>query len=449
MEASKYFGEFCKCAMDKWYFPKYIKTEFKIIKGMEYETEIKPYPSYPYLKDMISYFDMVSNEHHEKSRQMLWSWTAMLDTLHSLIFKDNYSEKIISRREDLVDDGGQNSTTDSLFGRLRFMWEHLPGFLRANLEFTHLRIVNRLTGSFVKGESSNVKAGRGGTYNKIKCDEWAYVENSEQIFASMKSACPGNIKLGSSPRGKGNNFARIRFGKNTGFNKQSFHWSLHPLRDNAWYAEEIKGMTREQIARELELSYEGSLEGLVYYNFDYNTQIREISYSSNLPTFSTWDFGISDPTAIIILQENPNGEIYIIDEYENNEEEPPHYAQWVNTRHKDRVEDIGDPAGKARGVRKSSWFSELKKDDINIKAPLSLTYDDRIVVTRKIIPRLFVSKHCVKFIDRIMNYKFPTNAEGGVKEGSKPVHNWASHMLTALEFYAVRRHGPKPKVTMR
>lgn len=443
MEASKHFGEYARCADSKWYFTKFIKTEHKLEIDGQYITRVENYPDYPYLKDMLSYFDQVGNEHHEKSRQMLWSWSAMLDSLHDITFRDNNAEKIISRKEVLVDDGGQNSTTDSLFGRLYFMWSHLPSYLKAPLVFTHLKIVNPLNGSYIKGESTNIKAGRGGTYNKVKCDEWAFIENSESVYTAIKAACPNNIKLGSTPNGKGNNFARIRLAENTGFNKHSFHWTLHPQRDQEWYFKVTRGYTSEQKAREYDLSYEGSVEGRVFYNFDYNEQIRAITYNRGLPTFTGWDFGIADPTAIVVIQENPNGEIYVIDEYENSEQGPEHYADWLKSRYKERVADIGDPAGKQRGVKKSSWFSELKLNGIRIKAPLMVEYKDRIMYTRKIIPKLYVSDKCVKFIDRMMNYRFPTNDDGSVKEGSKPVHNWASHMMTALEFYSVYRHGLK------
>jgi hypothetical protein len=431
------FGEWVKCGRDIKHFAfNYCLTEKRIHNGPFIKTEVMPFPRYPYLEEMLDSLNRPGNSLDEKSRQMLWSWAAMIDSLHGITFGDHYSEKVISRKEDLVDDGGARSTTDSLFGRLRFVWENLPPVLKAPLIFNDLKIVNPLNNSFIKGESTNKKAGRGGTYSKVKCDEWAYCDNSESIYAGLHSACPGNKKLGSTPNGKGNNFARIRFmdPEASGFRMNSWHWKRHPERNQAWFIKETKGLTREEIAREYEISYSGSVEGQVYYNFDIS-HIIDLPFNPALPLFTSWDFGIADPTSIVWIQLNPNGEIYIIDEYEMNEEEAPHFAAIVKKRYQKYFEHIGDPAGKARGVTKKSWASWLGELGIIIKYPWGHDYGERILATRRIMPKLYVSKKCVLFQDRIANYRFKTDTDGSpIKD--EPIHNWASHMMTALEFFA-------------
>jgi hypothetical protein len=427
-----------RCQDDINYFAtNYCLTEKKIRDGALIKTEIVPFPKYDYLRELLNSLHSPGNTIDEKSRQMLWSWAAMVDSLHCLIFDDSYSEKVISRKENLVDDGGMNATTDSLFGRLFFMWGKLPLFLKAPLVFNSLKITNTLNGSFLKGESTNVKAGRGGVYNKVKADEWAYCDNSESIFAGLHSACPNNKKFGSTPNGKGNNFARLRFtdAKETGFRVNTWHWKMNPEKTHDWYKQEVKGLTREQVAREYEISYSGSVEGQVYYNFDIS-HIIDLEYDPRLPLYTAWDFGIGDPTAIIWLQINPLGDILVIDEFELSEQEPPYYAKLVNDKYDRKYEEhIGDPAGRARGITLQSWVTWLKGFDVNIKTPAVHTYEDRIMVTRSIMPRLYVSKKCVLFQDRISNYRFPVD-DIGRPTSDKPVHNWASHMMTALEFFA-------------
>ena len=442
MTPSDQYREYKLCKADPWYFAtKYCLTEKKIRDGALIKTDVVPFPDYPYLRQMLNSLHAPGNTLDEKSRQMLWSWAAMVDSLHCVTFEDSYSEKIISRKENLVDDGGSNATTDSLFGRLHFMWERLPSYLKAPLNFNNLKITNEVNGSFLKGESTNVKAGRGGVYNKIKCDEWAYCDNSESIFAGLHSACPNNKKLGSTPNGKGNNFARIRFAPpdSTGFQVNTWHWRMNPEKTQAWYDKEIKGLTREQIAREYEISYAGSVEGQVYYNFD-QSHIIDLEYDKRLPLFTAWDFGIGDPTSILWLQINPLGDILIIDEFELNEEESPYFADLVKGKYGNKYDDhVGDPAGKARGVTKKSWVSWLAEHGIQIKTPWVHTYDERILATRKIMPRLYVSKKCVLFQDRISNYRFPVDDEGR-PTADKPIHNWACHMMTALEFFATWKY---------
>lgn len=432
------FADWLKCERDICHFAfTHCKTEKKIRDGMFIKTETTQFPKYPYLVKMIKSLNSPGNCLDEKSRQMLWSWAAMIDSLHGLLFRPGYSEKIISRKENLVDDGGMNSTTDSLFGRLRFVWENLPPHLKAPIIFNNLKIVNPLNGSHIKGESTNVRAGRGGVYDKIKADEWAYCENSEAIFGGLHSGCPNNKKFGSTPNGKGNNFARLRFSppSESGYRINTWHWKLHPEKNLEWFTNETRGLTKEQIAREYEISYAGSVEGQVYYNFDFS-HVVDLEYDETLPLFTAWDFGISDPTAIIWIQLNPNGEIRIIDEFELNEEEAPYFAKVVAGKYGNKYfEHIGDPAGKARGVSKKSWASWLAEFGIHIKYPWIHSMDERILATRKIMPRLWVSKKCVLFQDRIANYRFPVDATG-IPTSDSPIHNWASHMITALEFFA-------------
>jgi hypothetical protein len=442
------FIEYCRCAEGVdgcWYFLiNYFKTEKRVFDkyGQEFKEE-DYYPDYDYLYDLMEGFILTGNVADVKSRQMLWSYTAAGVLLWFLTFGQNFAAKVTSYKEEKVDDGGIHATTESIFGKLRYGWERLPDVLRAPLQFSYLRIKNPGNNSFVKGESTNTKAGRGGTYNIIIADEWAFVDKSESIYASMHSACPNNKKLGSTPNGKGNNFARIVHTDPmlTGFRVNRWHWKLNPDKTPEWYKREIRGLTKEQIAREYEMSFEGSVEGRVYYNFDHLKQIVQLDYNPELPLYTTWDFGIADPTSIIWIQENPNGEIYIIDEYENNEEEPDHYANIVKLKpYHRRVRDIGDPSAKQRGVTKDSWESLLRQEGISIVSPYSCTIDERIMSTRQVIPRIYVSDRCVRFIDCISNYKYPTD-DVGKPTAEKPIHDEFSHMMSALEFYSVFRFG--------
>jgi len=46
-----------------------------------------------------------------------------------------------------------------------------------------------------------------------------------------------------------------------------YHWSDHPYYDKERYEWKIKGMSKEEIARELEIDYNVALEGRVYKDF--------------------------------------------------------------------------------------------------------------------------------------------------------------------------------------
>ena len=83
---------------------------------------------------------------------MSWSWMAVL--LWDITFHDQWANLCISRKESLVDDGGELATTDSLFGKLKAIWRALPPYLQHPMEFRHLRITCASTESYCKGESA-------------------------------------------------------------------------------------------------------------------------------------------------------------------------------------------------------------------------------------------------------------------------------------------------------
>lgn len=43
-----------------------------------------------------------------------------------------------------------------------------------------------------------------------------------------------------------------------------YHWSEHPFYDKKWYAEKIKGKSKETIAQEYEIDYNTAIVGRVY-----------------------------------------------------------------------------------------------------------------------------------------------------------------------------------------
>jgi len=440
-DVNKQLEEFVKCSQDIHYFATtycYTAKKVKDDYGQQ-NIKIELYPQYPYLKRLLKSLNESGNTIDEKSRQVMWSWSAMVDSLWNLIFTPNYSEKVISRKEILVDDGGAANTTDSLFGRIRFMYDHLPSFLKAPLEFSSLKITNKATSSFIKGESSNAFAGRGGTYNKVKVDEASFIDNGESIFASIRPACPNNIKLGSTPNGKGNFFARLRFDKDSGFKVNSYHWKDNPEYTQEWFDDATRGYTEEQIAREYEIDYSGSVSGRVYWNFDSISHVKKLVYNINFPLYCSFDPGIADPTAIIWLQVHPfNNEVYLIEEYQTNNREMGFYADLIKSKYKNNYQEIiCDPAGKQRSVTKESVYSLFLKKGLRLSFPWQVDFANRIEITRQVIPNLYVDKKCTLFLDAVNNYRFPTN-DIGEPISEKPLHDRYSHIMSALEYFCLK-----------
>lgn len=280
-------------------------------------------PAWPFIVAMLNAYDPPRDILIEKSRDMLASWLGMAAILHDLLFRPRWSVMTVSRVEDLVDDGGQASTIKTLHGKVRYMYERLPPFLRdaMGLSFKYLSIRNESTGAFVAGFSATPSAGRGPKWRRAFLDEFAWQPNSEEVMASVQSACPSGKALVSTPNGPANAFYRIRQlarriwplpveEKSAHWQLLTIHWSQHPDRDRRWYEFQVAtgSMTAEKVAQELDISYERSLSGRAYPRFSHQLHVAggalvEVStdYDQRRPLWVCMDFN-HDPLLWEVVQ---------------------------------------------------------------------------------------------------------------------------------------------------
>ncbi len=408
---------------------------------------IIPFCLYPYQADLLGRLaPLKGNFLVEKSRQMGLSWLLTAFLLWGVLFRLGFTALCVSRKEDEVDD----RTTRSLFGKLRFMYERLPGFLKpARVDQAHMRFAVPENDSFVRGESANDDAGRGGTFTFLLLDEAAHIDHAETMWLALRQSAQC-IVLNSTPNGKGNLFSRIRFDRNSAFERIRIHWRAHPLRDDAWFERQSRDMTDEEIAQELEISYEKSRRNRVYREFDYGTHVSDAArYNPDLPLYTTQDFGIRDPWVILWIQTDAADNAYVIDEYSNNGEIIDHYARRLLDKaaeYKPPHANYGDPAGRQQNpLTGSSIVREFQaRYGIRLATTPSTIVDGITLVKRALQQkRLFVSPHCTHLIDCFQNYRY---AEARHERGEQPLHDWTSHAMDALRYFYVNRYPPRPVV---
>ena len=75
------------------------------------------------------------------------------------------------------------------------------------------------------------------------------------------------------------------------------HWSMNPMYTKEWYEWKTTSMTPEQIAQELEISYDASVEGRVYKRFGPrpvgDCEFGKFEYDPYLPLYYSIDSCIS------------------------------------------------------------------------------------------------------------------------------------------------------------
>lgn len=167
----------------------------------------------------------------EKSRDMGASWQLLDIFEYRWHFFGMQQFLLASRKEDLVDKPG---VSDSLFWKIDFIHQHLPGWLLPNIDRTRLHIGNKDNGSNIDGESTTGDLARGGRRTAIGLDEFAAVDSADgyRVLASTQAVTNSRF-FNSTPQGRANAYADMAHKE--GIRKIRFHWSIHPEKSEGLY----------------------------------------------------------------------------------------------------------------------------------------------------------------------------------------------------------------------
>lgn len=400
----------------------------------------------------------------EKSRDMGVSWCVLSWLVHHWLVTPGFQALVGSRKEDLVDNG----ELDSLFGKLAFIVDHLPsdqlpdGWDRKRGR-TYMTLSNPANGNAIIGESSNPNFSRQGRYSVIFLDEFAFWEWAASVEKATADATTCRIFV-STPNGT-NAFRRLRFSARVPV--YTLHWTQHPKKDEIWYKEQQRRRSKDDVASELDISYDKSVRGKVYPMWS-DIPTGDFSYRQNLgPLAVSWDFGIGDATTLIWWQFNVETKKWrAVDCYSSSGWPIDFYLPFVtgkvtsdivgkyseselaliacHARWAAPVAHRGDPAGNQRNlVNGLSVIDALRKSGIAVECrPQVNTFEARKRLTQRFLEHHVEGVNaatCGPLIDAMINARYPDRGENSqaVSEVTKPIHDWTSHFRTAVEYMAV------------
>jgi hypothetical protein len=404
---------------------------------------VQPWHIYPHEIKQVDWMEQRFKNREdgliEKSREMGASWTFCVWLIHHFLFDDEFSALIGSRVEDLVD----NKLPDSIFGKLDFVLRYIPSWLRPpGFEFDKHRLYMKITNpnnhNAITGESANSQFSRSGRYSCIVLDEFAFVDKSYSIWQAAADSSPVRFPI-STPNGKGNKFGELAL--TSDIKKLTLHWTLHPEKDQAWYEKEKTRRTDQEVAQELDISYDRSTRGRVYQNeweeLRTSGRLTECPYDPLFPVYTSWDFGIGDATAITFYQVNRAGAVHLIDYYENTGFPIDHYIKVVQGKPYRYFQHYGDITIKRNelGTGRSVW-EILKQNGIFIRGKILRNKDDAINAVKMLLRKLYVDKKLVQFIDAIENYHYEWD-ENKQTFHEVPVHDWSSHACDSISYFAI------------
>ena len=348
--------EFLKCKEDPVYFAR------NYIKIVSLDHGLVPFKMYPFQEKLISRF----HEHRfnicKMPRQTGKSTTCVSYLLHYAVFNDNVNIAILANKA---------STARDLLQRLQLAYENLPKWMQQGILSWNKGSLELENGSKIIAASTSASAVRGGSYNIIFLDEFAFIPNhiADDFFASVyptiSSGKSTKVIIVSTPRGM-NHFYRMWHDAERSKNEYvptDVHWSEVPGRDEKWKEQTIANTSEQQFKVEFECEFLGSVNTLIN-----AAKLRNLVYDDPIKRNAGLDIyehpkeennylitvdvarGLGNDYSAFIVYDITNFPYKVVAKYRNNEIKPMLFPSIINEVAKGynsawilvEVNDIGD-----------------------------------------------------------------------------------------------------------
>ena len=219
--------------------------------------------------------------------------------------------------------------------------------------------------------------------------------------------------------------------------------------DNPWFSAEMEAERQYDLKTQSQSDYNHIWLGAVNSNLEgsyYGARIAElrskgyitsIPYLPEFPVYTFWDVGFSDYTSIWFAQ-RVGFEVRLIDFYQNNFEEPDHYAKVLQSKgYYYATHYLPHDAKHVRmGMGKRSISEQLESF---IKTPIEhvvRTQDEvsDIMACRQFLLRCrFDEENTQEGLKSLMNFRRRWDENKG-KYADKPYDDWAAHAADAFRY---------------
>ena len=249
--------EYIKCSKNPVYFARNYVKIINVDKGLV------PFKLYKFQKEMVETFNSNRFSICKLPRQSGKSTTVTAYILWLILFKDSQNIAILANKGSLARD---------LLGKIQFAYEYLPKWLQQGIVVWNKGNIELENSSKVVAAATSSSAIRGGSYNLIFLDEFAFVGNNlaEEFFSSVyptiSSGQTSKVIIVSTPNGM-NHFYKMWIDaeeKNSQYVPIEVHWSEVPGRNEKWKKETIANTSQEQFRQEFECEFLGSAGTLIH-----------------------------------------------------------------------------------------------------------------------------------------------------------------------------------------
>ena len=248
--------EYQKCAKDPIYF---METYIRIVS---LDDGLVPFKMYEFQRHIVRTIHDNRFTICKLPRQSGKSTTTVSYLLHYALFNPNSNIAILANK---------SSTARDILGRVQLAYENLPKWMQQgviNWNKGNIELENK---SVIVAAATSSSAIRGGSYNIIFLDEFAFVPANiaEQFFSAVYPTISSGQKtkmiIVSTPYGM-NQFYKLWTDAENNRNDYvpiEVHWSEVPGRDEAWKDATIRNTSPEQFQQEFECEFLGSVNTLI------------------------------------------------------------------------------------------------------------------------------------------------------------------------------------------
>jgi len=248
--------EFLKCAKDPVYFAEHY------IKIVNVDRGLMSFEMWDFQKEMIRLFHQNRFVITKCPRQVGKTTTSVAYLLWLTLFSDSQNVAVLANKGSLARD---------ILAKYQLAYENLPMWLQQGIITWNKGNVELENGSKIMAASTSSSAVRGGSFNCVFLDEFAFVpaniaeEFFNSVYPVISSGKSTKIIIVSTPNGM-NMFYKLwmdAIGNKNGYKPFEIHWSMVPGRDEAWKYETIRNTSEEQFRQEFECEFLGSTNTLI------------------------------------------------------------------------------------------------------------------------------------------------------------------------------------------
>ncbi|MDA8552709.1 terminase family protein [bacterium] len=266
--------EYQKCAEDPIYFME------NYVRIVSLDEGLVPFKMYDFQKRIVKTIHENRFTICKLPRQSGKSTTTISYLLHYALFNPNSNIALLANK---------SSTARDILGRLQLAYENLPKWMQQGVINWNKGSIELENKSTIVAAATSSSAIRGGSYNIIFLDEFAFVPANiaeaffSSVYPTISSGQKTKMIIVSTPMGM-NQFYKLwtdAENKQNDYVPIEVHWSEVPGRDEAWKEATIRNTSPEQFQQEFECDFLGSVDTLISAHKIKNTPYMRALESKN------------------------------------------------------------------------------------------------------------------------------------------------------------------------